>query len=66
MSYKIDIGREKYHLHNDMMQWCNDNIGPGGYRQDATLVWDMSMVFGTATYYFKHEKDLTFFMLRWT
>lgn len=65
MSYKTEIGREKYHLHNDIMQWCNDNIGPGGYRQNTNQVWDMSIVFGTATYYFKYERDLLLFILRW-
>lgn len=65
MSYQTKIGREKYHLHNEIMQWCNEHIGNGGYTQEPNSVWDMTIIFGTATYYFKYERDLIFFNLRW-
>lgn len=66
MSYNITFGREKYHLHREMIEWCRDHIGAGGYTNDANPVWDLSIAFGHSTYYFKHAKDLEFFMLRWS
>jgi hypothetical protein len=66
MTYKTIIGKEKYHMHNEIMQWCNDHIGDGGYTQQPNPLWDMVLVYGTATYYFKHERDLVFFTLRWS
>lgn len=66
MSYKITLGKDKYHLHSEITQWCRDHIGNGGpAAHEPDKLWDMVMAFGNSTYYFKNEKDLAFFMLRW-
>ena len=52
-----------------MMEWCLEFIGVcniGSPATDIDPTWDMTIVFGNSTYYFKHERDLILFKLRWS
>ena len=66
MKYKIQLGRDRYHLHADMIRWCDQYIGLGEISTDrAKAVWDIEIVFGNSTYSFKRETDAAAFALRW-
>jgi len=62
MTHKITLGKDKYHLNKEMMEWCLEFVGGSNI---SSPTWDMTSVFGNSTYYFKHERDLILFKLRW-
>lgn len=66
MKYKIQLGREHYHRHSEMVEWCCHNIGAGGHTSDPNPAWDLAIFFGNSTYYFAREQDATAFALKWT
>jgi len=69
MTNKITFGKDKYHLNKEMMEWCLEFIGVcniGSPVTDTDPTWDMTIVFGNSTYYFKHERDFILFTLRWS
>jgi hypothetical protein len=67
------FGKDKYHLHPEMEQWCHDNIGKGGWTYTTPKtwkgmgdkIWSIDSMFGNTTFAFKDPKHLTFFLLRW-
>ena len=65
----VEFGKDKYHLQNDMIQWCRDNLGTGGWRQPSLKLWGdhwgIVCAFGNTTFYFIEEKDAIMFRLRW-
>ena len=61
-----------------IVQWCKENIGPGGYKDSVGVnvfgigdyrCWECELGFwGSqthATFYFLNKKDATFFKLKW-
>ena len=66
----LKFGKNKYHLHTEMIQWAKDNIGTGGWRIPSKELWGDSwgivINFGEQTWYFVDEKHATMFVLRWT
>jgi hypothetical protein len=71
---EITFGKNRYHLHPEMEQWCRDNIGPGAWTFDRPKTWEgkgskiwviYSMGFGDITFAFKNPEDATAFVLRW-
>lgn len=51
----ITIGREYYHLHQTLMEWCRRNVGNGGWKrlvEDENSSWVMEVMFGYATFEF--------------
>ena len=66
MKYKIPLGRDRYHLHAEIIAWCDEHIGNGAIMsRDGDAVWDLEIVFGMSTYSFKNEADAAAFALRW-
>jgi hypothetical protein len=65
--YKINLtfDNRRYHQNEDMAQWCNDNIGKGGWIREYDDHWNVHCTFGTTTYCFYKEEDATLFALRW-
>ena len=69
----IRFGKDRYHQHLEMEQWCKENIGPGGWTQEAAVtregfgnkIWLIHCMFGNTTFSFKEEKDFMWFKLRW-
>lgn len=49
--------------HEPVRAWCTEHFGPGG--RNKQYRWRYGWTDITNVYYFKHEKDLTMFMLRW-
>jgi hypothetical protein len=62
---EIKISKRYYAELTSMMDWCRENIGPGGYIQDHTPLWDIRTAFGNSTFSFVNERDATLFALRW-
>ncbi len=69
----ITFGKNRYHEHLDMEQWCTENIGTGGWTSGTPKTWEglgdkiwiIHSTFGKTTFVFKEAKHLTMFMLRW-
>ena len=49
--------------HEPIRAWCAEHFGPGG--RNKQYRWRYGWTDHTNVYYFKHEQDLTMFMLRW-
>jgi len=64
---EVWFGRDHYHLHPEMYQWCQDHLGKGGWHipQHGDERWGLNINFGFACFYFKHEEDATLFALKW-
>jgi hypothetical protein len=62
---KIHFGKEKYHLQGPMYDWCQTNIGLGGWFREPGHVWNMSSAFGNTFFEFDNPKDATAFLLVW-
>lgn len=68
---EIHFDRRAYHLINEMMNWCYNNIGKGGYgmpldsHNDSNRAWGIDVAFGNSTFYFCKETDAMMFGLRW-
>lgn len=62
----IDFGKDRYHEREDMIAWCRDNIGRGGYIPHEYNSWEIDTIFGNSTFRFKNEKDAIMFTLRWS
>jgi hypothetical protein len=69
----IIFDNTRYHEHLDMIAWCEQNIGHGGWAFSipksweslGSKLWAVSTGFGNTTFAFKEEKYLTIFLLRW-
>lgn len=69
----VVLGKDRYHLQDQMTNWCSTYIGPGrwSYADPKTWkglepnLWIINSAFGTTRISFKEEKHLTLFMLRW-
>jgi hypothetical protein len=66
---QLSFGKDKYHLHTEMVQWARDNIGTGGWRVPSQKLWGdtwgIVINFGKQDWYFINEKDAIMFALRW-
>lgn len=71
---EITFGKDRYHEHQDMEQWCHENIGPGGWSYSSPKTWEgmgdkiwlMHSMFGHTTFAFKEQKHFNWFVLRWS
>ena len=57
--------KHSHHLQNEMVRWCEENIGPGGWLNEPYYIWHVRAVFGNTFFMFEHQKDATAFSLRW-
>lgn len=48
----------------EIRQWCTASFGPGG--RNKRCAWRYGWTDTTNNYYFKHEKHVMLFMLRWS
>lgn len=73
-SYEVTFGKDRYHLHLSMEDWCRTHIGEGGWSWSSPKTWEgmgdriwvMHSMFGNTTFAFKHEKHLSMFLLKWS
>ena len=63
--HEVTFGKDRYHLLDQMREWCRNTIGAGGYFINDHCVWHIITVFGNSTFSFKRESDATLFALRW-
>ena len=69
--YKITFGRDRYHQHRDMEDWCRQHLGEGGWhtvnpddlREEAN--WSIDQMFGNTTFRFKNARDYSKFVVKW-
>ena len=63
----VRFDKNKFHLHQEMMQWCRDNIGPGSwvsmYVENGK--WAIDIIFGNTTFVFKDPEDMLMFKMIW-
>jgi hypothetical protein len=57
--------KHSHHLQNEMVRWCEENIGPGGWLNEPYYIWHVRAVFGNTFFSFEHEKDATAFSSKW-
>jgi hypothetical protein len=65
---EVWFGKDKYHLHQEMYQWCADHLGEGGWGipyRNGTSRWGLDVNFGNSCFYFRYEEDATLFALKW-
>jgi hypothetical protein len=70
LTHEIKFGKEKYHLHKAMQQWCQEKIGHGGWNYpenvtDVNVRWCMDGMFGNTFFYFRDPEDAIAFKLVW-
>ena len=62
--YTVDIGMGSWRLgreYNDIIAWCNETFGPHPKRSDAWSRWWV----GIGQIYFRDQRDLVLYKLRW-
>jgi len=67
---KVTLGREHYHRQSEIMDWCEKNLGPGGWSRSLVIsggddVWRVDSMFGHTHFWFKEERHYLLFCLRW-
>lgn len=72
MNY-ITFDKERFHLNDEMQNWCSHKFGPGNWIGERTVKdwegmqvnWTIHSMFGHTTFSFKNPKDYHWFILRW-
>lgn len=65
---RISFGRDRFHQHQDMIRWCYQHCGKGGYHafsKDDNARWSVDTMFGNTHFFFKEEKDVVLFTMKW-
>ena len=70
---KITFGKNRFHQHIEMCDWCREHCGFGKWLTDTpnswagfeNLNWTVDSMFGNTTFAFKDSKHLSMFVLRW-
>lgn len=71
---EITFGKDRYHQHGEMEEWCHTHIGKGGWLWGSPKTWEglddkiwiMHSTFGNTTFAFKDARHYTLFVLRWS
>jgi hypothetical protein len=69
----ITFGKDRYHQHIEMENWCSNHFGPGNWISEPNVKdwtgmqvnWTIHSMFGNTTFAFKEPKNLTMFLLVW-
>ena len=66
---RFSFGKDRYHQQLDMIEWCEKNIGTGGYysftRNPETAKWAIESMFGNTHFFFSDPKAALLFSLTW-
>ena len=71
MTIEVRFDKRRYHQHEEMIAWCKENTGTGGWTWDTPKSWEgldkwvVHSAFGTTVFCFKEEADASMFILRW-
>lgn len=60
--HKITVPKASINREEEMRSWCEQIYGPGGRKES----WRFGWIENDSTFYFKHGKDASMFLLRWT
>lgn len=68
--YKITFGKDRYHEHREMEDWCRQYLGEGGWHTinnelPDDLNWTINQMFGSTTFRFRNAKDYSKFIVKW-
>jgi hypothetical protein len=73
--FEVDFGREYYSKHEQIIQWCRDNIGPGSWSGSRSYedwlktcpdeLWTVYLMFGYTHIACKREEDCSKLILAW-
>ena len=72
--YEFLLGKSQYHLLDQMVAWCSEHLGEGGWTglgaqtwaQHVLHAWGIHWGMGRGGMYFRHASDCTAFALRWS
>lgn len=70
---EVRCGREFYSKQAEMVDWCKENIGPGGWDESPALlfpdrhkwIWTVRCMFGYTTFVFTDATDGKKFKDEW-
>jgi hypothetical protein len=65
---EIMLDRSYYSRTDEIMNWCQRNLGQGGWQKSAAPMewtWDIVQTFGYTTIRFRRDDDWALFMLTW-
>lgn len=65
---EVVMSKRMYHLQADMVDWCKQHIGDGGWKWGSNQIdgkWNVVSAFGTTFFNFVNPADATAFALRW-
>jgi hypothetical protein len=64
--YQIHFDKDRYHQVREIIEWCLEHIGDGGYiGHPKDAVWFVVTAFGKSSWLFRTNQDATLFALRW-
>lgn len=65
--YQITFSKQRYHEVPDMLTWCKQHIGEGGwqYETDYNRKWFFEQIFGNTTFRFTDAQDYSKFVVKW-
>lgn len=67
----VNLDKEYYHKQGEMIKWCLENVGEGGWlhrddpAEDSPFKWELYSMFGNLQFTFYDDKDATLFSLKW-
>ncbi len=66
---RLSFGKDRFHEQRDMLSWCEENFGDGGYysftKNPDTARWSIDSMFGNTHFFFRDSKDAVLFGLKW-
>lgn len=70
----ITLNNTRYHQQNEMISWCEQHIGKGGWTWGIPEIWEglddwiwaICSLYGYTTFSFKNSQDFVLFTLRWS
>lgn len=66
---KVEVSKRNYHRINHMINWLNERWGQGDYLTAEIIPndrrWAWRHAFGDTTFFFKNDRDATWFRINW-
>jgi len=65
---RISFGQDRFHQQEEMISWCKRHCGDGGWQaitKSDKARWSVDSMFGHTHFFFKEEKDLVLFSMKW-
>lgn len=67
--YQITLSKQRYHEVPDMLTWCKQHIGNGGWQYSPEGLydakWSFEQTFGNTTFRFIDARDYSRFVVKW-